>query len=53
MYKKKEKVMREGSAHSRILAVADFCQVHPCDNPKACSQPLQQQPNDGGHKEHP
>lgn len=40
-------------AHFGILAVADFSQVHPGDNPEPSGQPLQQQPDNGGPQEHP
>lgn len=41
------------NADCGILAVADFSQVHPGDDPEASGQPLQQQPDDGGPQEHP
>ena len=41
------------SAHSGILAIAHFSQVHSSHDPQACSQPLQEQPDDGGSQEYP
>lgn len=51
--KKKRAVVKVKIAYDWVLAVTDFSQVHPRDNPKASGQPLQQQPYNGCSKKHP
>lgn len=42
-----------GGAHSAVLLVADFSQVHPSDHAQSRRQTLQQQADDGGAQQHP
>lgn len=45
--------MEGDGAHSVVVAVADFGQVHPGDHAQPGRQTLQQQANDGGSQQHP
>lgn len=52
-FKNQRESQSRGGAHSAVLLVAHFSQVHPSDHAQSGRQTLQQQAHDGGAQQHP